>query len=149
MTKNYRIPKFKVSAVKERSCIIPEHRIISKKDIEGISHFILEDIGIEKILIFALDGNNKIIGIKEEMGDTNQCIVYPKQVFTFLFSVSASSFIISHNHPGGNTNPSKMDWDLTKKLQRIGKDLNLTLLDHIIVTEQECISLREFSKWVN
>ena len=46
---------------------------------------------------------------------------------------SASAVILSHNHPSGNTSPSRQDIELTNRLKEAGKVLNIALVDHIIV----------------
>jgi DNA repair protein RadC len=77
----------------------------------------------------------------------NQCAVYPTNVFRFLLTSGAASFILAHNHPGGSSHASEADWKLTERLKKAGELLDLPLLDHILITETACISLRESSRW--
>jgi DNA repair protein RadC len=56
---------------------------------------------------------------------------------------SASSIIIAHNHPGGSLEPSAEDLDVTKRLTDCGKLLGVEVLDHLIVTAESYVSLRE------
>ena len=46
---------------------------------------------------------------------------------------NASSIILGHNHPSSNTKPSDQDINLTKKICRAGNNLDILVLDHIIV----------------
>jgi DNA repair protein RadC len=46
----------------------------------------------------------------------------------------ATGLIISHNHPSGNLNPSDEDIKLTKKFKSACSLLDITLLDHIIIS---------------
>jgi DNA repair protein RadC len=46
---------------------------------------------------------------------------------------NASSIILCHNHPSGNTQPSEADIRLTRKLKEAGLLLDLPVLDHIIL----------------
>ena len=48
---------------------------------------------------------------------------------------NASSIILTHNHPSGNLKPSTQDDLVTENLRKAAKLFNITLLDHIIVTE--------------
>jgi DNA repair protein RadC len=58
------------------------------------------------------------------------------------------AFIVAHNHPGGNAYPSEADWDITKKLRDGGAVLDITMLDHLIIADEKCISLKEMPRWV-
>jgi DNA repair protein RadC len=53
----------------------------------------------------------------------------------------SSSIIVAHNHPSGATKPSHEDHQLTASLHRAGKLLGITLLDHVIVTDDETMSM--------
>ena len=46
---------------------------------------------------------------------------------------NASSLILCHNHPSGNTQPSEADIRLTRKLKEAGLLLDLPVLDHLII----------------
>lgn len=48
---------------------------------------------------------------------------------------NASSIILAHNHPSGNLKPSTQDDLVTENLRKAAKLFNITLLDHIIVTD--------------
>ena len=52
-----------------------------------------------------------------------------------MLNCNASSIIIAHNHPSSNLNPSEADKSLTKKLKSAGQFLDITLLDHLIITK--------------
>ncbi|MDD5672638.1 MAG: JAB domain-containing protein [Chitinivibrionales bacterium] len=122
-------------------------RIINRNDVADFCKQYLSPLPIENVCIIALDTGNNIIGYEALEGATNQCAIYPTNVFRFLLSAAATSFIISHNHPGGSSRPSEADWNITERLQSIGKMLEIPLLDHILITENDCISLRENSRW--
>jgi len=47
----------------------------------------------------------------------------------------------------GSSHASEADWKLTERLKKAGELLDLPLLDHILITETACISLRESSRW--
>ena len=49
------------------------------------------------------------------------------------YLLSASSIICVHNHPSGDTIPSKEDLNLTKALVEIGKMQGMNIIDHIII----------------
>jgi DNA repair protein RadC len=54
--------------------------------------------------------------------------------------------IMFHNHPSGNTNPSKYDIELTKGFENGGKLLGIQVLDHVIVGKYDYYSFLEHKK---
>jgi DNA repair protein RadC len=55
----------------------------------------------------------------------------------------ASSIVLCHNHPSGNTTPSNLDINLTQKVKDGGALLNIRLMDHVIVAENKYYSFAE------
>ena len=51
--------------------------------------------------------------------------------------VVASSLILAHNHPSGNLKASTTDFEITKRLVEAGKLMDISVLDHIIVTSED------------
>tara|TARA_Y200000002_G_scaffold368221_1_gene361052 strand:+ start:135 stop:305 length:171 start_codon:yes stop_codon:yes gene_type:complete len=51
--------------------------------------------------------------------------------------------ILAHNHPSGNTSPSESDQSLTKQFVKAGKNLDIKLLDHLIITENTYFSFAD------
>lgn len=69
-------------------------------------------------------------------GGINSTVVDPRIVFRKALELGAVSFIICHNHPSGNLQPSQADKTLTSRLYEGGKLLDIKLLDHIIVGDK-------------
>lgn len=67
------------------------------------------------------------------IGTLNKSIVHPREIFKYAYLLSASSIICVHNHPSGDTIPSKEDLNLTKALVEIGKMQGINIIDHIII----------------
>jgi DNA repair protein RadC len=80
-------------------------------------------------------------------GTVNQCAVYPRMVMEKALRYGAASVIIAHNHPGGGLKPSESDWQLTERLFAICKLMEIPLLDHLIISQQEVVSLKEMPRW--
>jgi DNA repair protein RadC len=51
-----------------------------------------------------------------------------------VLEMNATEIIVAHNHPSGNTEPSRADIEITKKIKSAGENLSVVLLDHIIIT---------------
>jgi len=71
------------------------------------------------------------------IGVLNQNNLDPVEVFNFAVSKKCKKIIICHNHPSGNMSPSIADIKLTNKIKQGAKVLNIELLDHIIICEEE------------
>ena len=69
-----------------------------------------------------LDNQNKLIERKLLfMGTINHSIVHPREIFKEAYLLSASKIVCLHNHPSNDIHPSREDYELTKKLVKIGK----------------------------
>ena len=89
----------------------------------------------ESFYILLLNRANKVLGWHlVSVGGVSGTLVDPKIVFTVALNSLASGIILCHNHPSGNTEPSKSDVELTKKLYSVGKLLEISVMDHIILT---------------
>jgi DNA repair protein RadC len=95
------------------------------------------------MVVIYLDAQNKLTGIYPIIGTVNQCVVFPREIIKHALLCSASSFIMVHNHPSGNINPSTYDIALTKKIQNIARELDIELHDHAIIGGNNFYSFRE------
>lgn len=77
------------------------------------------------------------------VGKLNCAMVEPREVFKTAIIAAAASLIIAHNHPSGNSEPSKEDLDITEKLKKAGDMLQIPILDHIIVGRDCYYSMKE------
>lgn len=88
----------------------------------------------EHVWAIALDVRNKPIGIFEvSHGIVNGSHLRPREVFMRLCMVGAVGFVLVHNHPSGNTTPSKDDIKITEIMKSAGDCMSIYLLDHIII----------------
>lgn len=76
-------------------------------------------------------------------GSVSSTLVDPKLVFVSALKARACGIILGHNHPSGNLQASKSDIALTEKLELGGKYLDLKILDHIILTEDNYFSFAD------
>jgi DNA repair protein RadC len=104
--------------------------------------FALESPEKEMFLVGFLNAQNKIIKTKKlfEGGITNS-VVDIRIVFREALLCGATSIILGHNHPSGNTNPSQADVDITHQLQEAGRILKINVLDHIVFSQTQYTSL--------
>ena len=77
------------------------------------------------------------------VGTINSSIVHPREVFKEAYLLSANGIVCVHNHPSGDSTPSKEDKLLTKKLKEISIIHGINLIDHIIVGNGNYFSFYE------
>jgi len=98
----------------------------------------------EEFAILCLNRANKVLGYSFiSSGGMAGTVVDAKVVFQIALMSNTSSLILCHNHPSGNIQPSIPDIELTKKLIKAGKLLDLPILDHIIITAESHYSLAD------
>ena len=69
-------------------------------------------------------------------GGVSGTVADPKIIYKAALEALASGIILVHNHPSGNPEPSQADINLTKKLKTAATALDISLLDHLIFSEQ-------------
>ena len=98
----------------------------------------------ERVLVAFLDNGNSIIETKTiSEGNTNMSVVYPRDILKMAMANDCSNILMAHNHPGGSTNPSKDDIELTQRIVNIFKPLDINVIDHIIVGGYSFSSMAE------
>ena len=89
----------------------------------------------ERFYVLLLNRANKVLGwVHIGEGGISGVLVDIKIIFQHALLANASSMILAHNHPSGNLKPSKEDITITRKIQQAGKIMEITVLDHVIVT---------------
>ena len=98
----------------------------------------------EHFVCVSLNGASEVIEsriVTVGLLDTNQ--VHPREVFSDPIADRAAAVLVAHNHPSGTLEPSPEDLALTRRIVKAGDLLGIRVLDHLIVTEDGFLSLRE------
>jgi len=99
---------------------------------------------IEQFKVILLNRANRVLGIlKASSGGVTGTLVDPKVVFVAALKANACGIIISHNHPSGNLKPSLKDQQITAKLKNGAELLDISLLDHLIITSEGYLSFAD------
>ncbi|MFA7669828.1 MAG: JAB domain-containing protein [Burkholderiaceae bacterium] len=107
----------------------------------------LAGLGHECAAFLYLDSRFKPIKyIEQGMGTINQASVYPREIVKTALRLNAAALIMAHNHPSGSPEPSAADLNLTQHLKKALALVDVRVLDHIIVTGTETISLAELGQ---
>ena len=96
-----------------------------------------ENIGFRELFyVVMLNRDNTVLAaIKIAEGGMNSVQVDVRMVMQAALLTAASAFIIVHNHPSGNTRPSREDIKITNRLKEIGDLMDIRLFDSIIITD--------------
>lgn len=125
---------------------IPSRPIVSSpSDSYNYMRPILENREQENLVVLLLNTRNEIIGHRLlYTGSINSISVRIAEVFREAIKNNAAAIILGHNHPSGNPSPSPEDINITKSLVRVGKELDIPILDHIVIgSNGKYVSLRE------
>ena len=98
----------------------------------------------ESFIIIMLNRANKVLGwAKISTGGVSGTVCDPKIIFQFALNANATAIILSHNHPSGNFQPSQEDKRLTETIKQGGQILDITLIDHVIMTSEAYYSFSD------
>lgn len=117
--------------------------IRSPKDIYQLMYD-LQFLQVEQFWAIYLNTKNRVIHKQMiTQGTINSAIITPREVFSIGVKVLAASVIICHNHPSGQSEPSREDIEVTRRMQEAGKTLAVEVLDHVIIGSGNFYSLKE------
>lgn len=104
----------------------------------------MRHLRVETFMVLLLNTANQVIrSTVVGEGSLNAVIIHPREVFRLAIAESAASVILAHNHPSGNSEPSKEDISITAQLVEAGRIVDIRVLDHLIIAGDEYTSLAE------
>ena len=119
-------------------------KITSSKMVFDLMQPIIGELGHEEFWILYLNNSNKIISKRQlSMGGITGTLVDVRLVFKNALELGAVAMILCHNHPSGTLVPSEADKQITQKLKAAGNSLEIKVLDHLIVTENNYFSFAD------
>ena len=110
-----------------------------------IAHWSLGRIDfLEEFKIILLNRRNKVLGLTEiSTGGVSGTLADPKVIFAIALKSGASGVILCHNHPSQELEPSQEDMTLTQKLKQGGHLLDISILDHLIISKDSFYSFAD------
>jgi len=98
----------------------------------------------EHFVVIFLNSKNQMIHKQSIfIGSLNTSVVHPREIFREAVRRMAASFICVHNHPSGDPEPSANDIDVTRRLTECGLIMGIEMLDHLVIGDNQYISMRE------
>ncbi|MGE6229859.1 JAB domain-containing protein [Paenibacillus pasadenensis] len=131
--------------VRESSSILyPNRKIRTPADAAALFRQFIGDCDRETFCILCLNTKNEPTAIHQvSTGTLNASLVHPRETFKLAILANSASIVACHNHPSGEPDPSPEDVDLTERLRDSGCLLGIDLLDHIILGNENFVSLKE------
>ena len=103
----------------------------------------LKDEKREKVKLILLNSKNIILKIKDiSYGSESSAPLIPKDILFEALKIQAPKIILVHNHPSGDTTPSKSDYSVTDRVEEAAEIMGVKLLDHIIIGKNKYVSIR-------
>ena len=119
-------------------------KITSPQDIYNLLKLELSDKQTEEVKVVILDNKNQVKSVVTvSKGSTNKTVISPKEVLSEPIKQLATGIILVHNHPSGDTTPSRQDILLTRKISDYANIFEIALYDHVIIGKTGYASLKE------
>lgn len=134
----YRLASFKRS---------PKIKITSPHDVYHLLVHDLSHLQQENFVVIYLNIKSEII--KKEtiyIGTINQMMIHPREIFKRAIELSAAAMICVHNHPSGDSEPSRADLKATEHLKKTAMVMGIDLIDHMIIGHHEFYSIESQQK---
>ena len=115
---------------------------------EEIARYYMEQLrhkDQEHVILIALDARMRLICDKTlYIGTVSSCNISARDIFRQALMTGAAQIALLHNHPSGNALPSEADIDMTKRIWKLGRIMEIPVYDHIIIGDRQYSSLNEF-----
>lgn len=109
----------------------------------------LRDYKNETFAALYLDNQQRVIAYEELFSGTiNAATVHPRPIVERVLQLNAAALILAHNHPSGVSDASHQDVAVTQRLRDALELVDVRLLDHIVIGDNEVYSIFAESKWI-
>lgn len=121
-----------------------QQRILLSKDVYNIFQPILGDLRHEESWVLLMNSSNKILKkILASKGGITGTVIDIRLIIKEAIENLATNIVLVHNHPSGSTKPSEEDNIVTKKLKDACNLLDIYLMDHVIICDDDYYSYRD------
>ena len=131
--------------------ITEEIKVLSSTDVVNLEQVqAIRNAVKEHLLFIGVDRGNNIRNISIlGIGSNCEVLIDSKDIIRTALLSCSEKVILVHNHPSNKLEPSSADIHITNVTNNLLKTFNIELLDHIIVTEKEYISMEKIKKFNN
>jgi len=118
-------------------------QIKSAADVAKLLRSEMSSLEQEHYRVVLLNTKNRVLAMPTVyIGTTNECLIRVAELFREAVRANAVSMILVHNHPSGDPEPSPLDVRITGQIVRAGRLLGVDVLDHVIIGEHGCASMK-------
>jgi DNA repair protein RadC len=119
-------------------------KITSSKAVFELMQPLIGELQHEEFWILYLNNSNKILEKNQQSkGGLTGTLVDVRLVLKKALELNATAIILCHNHPSGKLKPSNADKLLTNKLKKASETMDIKVLDHVIITENDYFSFAD------
>jgi len=120
--------------------------ILNKESVVCLSADLINE-RTEKAMALLLDSQNNVVKTLTFEGTVNKCLIEPREIIKDALINDCLSIILVHNHPGGSLEFSGADITLTKKIYEGANYFDINCLDHVLISHEGSLSMRETEEW--
>ena len=110
---------------------------IKIKNSKDVASLLMPEMRYEKreiAKVLLLNCKNLVLKIVDiSLGGANFACLEPKDILAEALKLQAPKIILVHNHPSGDTTPSKSDFNITDRIYEAAELMGIQMLDHIII----------------
>jgi DNA repair protein RadC len=140
------IAAIELGARKQHLAAVERPQIRSSREAYLVMKSKLEDLSHEEFWVITLDRKNSVINTyRISEGGITGTVVDVRKILKIALDDKSTGIMLFHNHPSGNLQPSHADIELTKKMTEAGKIMDISVLDHLIITQTSYYSFTDES----
>lgn len=129
------VPTYRVTLEKSKTLRVSERKMAnSSTSAARVATAAIGMSPVERMIVIGLDSECRVLGVVDiAQGGIHACAATPADVLRAPILLGCTAFVIAHNHPSGNPQPSREDIEFTKRISAGAKVLGLDLVDHIVI----------------
>lgn len=145
MAENYVVPVQKVVLVKDSAPLrVSRVPLRTSEAAEVVCRRLVAGLPHEEVYVICVSAKMVPRAVmRVAQGGLGGTALKPSDVFRPVILSAQPAFFLTHNHPSGDPKPSSEDIEMTRMLYRACEFVGLTLLDHLVVADEGCVSLRD------
>ena len=136
-----------VAEISRRIAMTCRQRTVILRDAKSIAAYYMEQLRHEPkehLILSMFDSKSQLLSDEIiSIGTCSASLTSPREIFLKALERQAVYVVLLHNHPSGNAQPSEEDILVTKKINECGKLLDIPLMDHIIIGDNQYFSFSE------
>lgn len=131
----YKVPHLELVTRVTRRHTLKRTKLMRADHLAEVATHLIGDKPIEHLIAICMDGQGNITGvITIAQGGIHGAAIQLADIFRAVLSTHAAMFVLAHNHPSGDPNPSAHDREFTESVRAASDIIGLSLVDHVVVT---------------